>query len=520
MSGSVPLDRFHPLVREWFARRFPSPTPVQAAAWPRILAGEHLLITAPTGSGKTLTAFLAALNAFIEGRWPTGCTRVLYVSPLKALNNDIHRNLIGPLAQLRELADESGFEMPDITVATRSGDTPSGERRRMITHPPEILITTPETLNIILTSPRARSIVSTVRTVILDEVHAVVGEKRGTHLITAVERLTLLAGEFQRIAVSATVRPLDAVARFVGGYEIEGEPGPEATYRPREVSVVEAADTKRVELDVDFPDTDEVLEPGSPEGLWPHLVRELRRIIDGNRSTLVFVTTRRHAEKLTMLLNEGLDEPLAYSHHGSLSRELRQYVEQALKEGRLRAIVATNSLELGIDIGSLDEVLMVRTPMTVSSTLQRVGRAGHRVGETSRGRLFPLYGRDMVDAAAMAAATLERDIEETRPVVAPLDVLAQIVVAMTAMDTWKVDELYAVLRTSWPYHALERRLFDLVLEMLAGRYAETRIRELRPRVSIDRVSGTVTAREGVTALLYHSGGTIPDRGYYAMRLDG
>ncbi len=519
MSGGDSLEGFHPLVRDWFASRFSSATPIQQATWPRIVAGEHVLVTAPTGSGKTLTAFLAAINAFVEGRWETGATRVLYVSPLKALNNDIHRNLLEPIAELRELAGQTGFEMPDIVVATRSGDTPQHERRRMLKRPPEILITTPETLNIILTSPRARSIVSTVRTVILDEVHAVVGEKRGTHLITAVERLTLLAGEFQRIAVSATVRPLELVARFVGGYALAGDPGRDAAYRPRDVSIVQAEDTKRVELAVDFPDTDEELEPGSPEGLWPHLVRDLRAIIDRNRSTLVFVTTRRHAEKLTMLLNDGLDEPIAYSHHGSLSRELRHYVERALKEGKLRAIVATNSLELGIDIGSLDEVLMVRTPTTVSSTLQRVGRAGHRVGETSRGTLYPLFGRDMVDAAAMTVATLERDIEAAHPVVAPLDVLAQVIVSMTAMDTWQVDDLYSVIRTSWPYHTLERRLFDLVVEMLAGRYAETRIRELRPRVSVDRISGTITAREGVTALLYQSGGTIPDRGYYAMKLE-
>ncbi len=518
---------FSPIIREWFERAYGKPTPIQAAAWPRILDGEHLLVTAPTGSGKTLTAFLAAINAFATGDCPTGRTSVLYVSPLKALNNDIRRNLLVPLAELRHLAAERHAAFPEISVATRSGDTPARDRRRMLRRPPEILITTPESLNLILSSPRARAMLATVRTLILDEIHAVVGTKRGTHLITAVERLVLLAGEVQRIAVSATVKPLDLVARFVGGFEIvdrvpgsAGRSTGETTYRPRAVRVVEAPDTKVIEITVDFPDMDEELERGETEGLWPHLVRELRRIIDRNTSTLIFVATRRHAEKLTLLLNDNRENPIAYSHHGSLSRELRHFVEQSLKEGRLRAIVATSSLELGIDIGALDEIVLVKTPATVSSTLQRVGRAGHRVGETSRGTIFPLYGRDMVDAAAMAGVALERDIEEIRPVDAPLDVLAQVIVSMTAMETWNLDDLFDAIRACYPYRELERRLFDLVMEMLAGRYAETRIRELRPRVSIDRVTGDVSAREGATTLLYHSGGTIPDRGYYAIRLAG
>ncbi len=510
--------RFSPLIDDWFRGRYGVPTPIQTAAWPRILAGEHLVITAPTGSGKTLTAFLAAVNAFATGVYPQGQTGVLYVSPLKALNNDIRRNLETPLAELTKLARERGECFPEIAVATRSGDTSAGERQRMLRRPPEILITTPESLNLILSSPRARMLLATIRTVILDEIHAVIGTKRGTHLMTAVERMVLHAGEFQRIAVSATVRPLETVAGFVGGYRFSGADDG-LGYQPRSVGIVEAPDTKRIELTVDCPDREAADDPDA-HGFWAPLASELHRRIVANRSTLVFVTTRRHAEKITLMLNEGRDSPLAYAHHGSLSRELRLFVEEALKEGRLRAIVATSSLELGIDIGALDEVILVKTPPTVSSTLQQIGRAGHRVGETSRGILYPVYGRDMVDAAAMSIAVLARDIEETRPPEAPLDVLAQVIVSMTAMDEWDVDDLYDTIRTCASYRRLDRRLYDLVVEMLAGRYAEVRIRELRPRVSYDRVSGRIAAREGSAMLLYRSGGTIPDRGYYTMRMLG
>lgn len=510
--------QFSPLIDDWFRRRYGDPTPIQSAAWPRIAAGEHLVITAPTGSGKTLTAFLAALNAFATGVYPSQRTSVLYVSPLKALNNDIRRNLETPLAELTQLARDRGEFFPEITVATRSGDTPARERQRMLRRFPEILITTPESLNLILSSPRARTMLSAVRTVILDEIHAVIGTKRGTHLMTAVERLVRPAGEFQRIAVSATVRPLETVAEFIGGYQFSRS-GDTRAYRPRTVGIVEAPDTKTIELTVDCPDR-EASDDDEATGFWAPLATELRRKIAGNRSTLIFVTTRRHAEKITLMLNEGLDSPLAYAHHGSLSRELRHFVEQALKEGRLRAIVATSSLELGIDIGALDEVILVKTPLTVSSTLQQLGRAGHSVGETSRGTLYPFVGRDTVDAAAVSTAALNRDIEETRPPEAPLDVLAQVIVSMTAMDEWNVDDLYDMLRTCAPYHQLDRRHYDLVIEMLAGRYAEVRIRELRPRISFDRVSGRITARDGSTMLLYRSGGTIPDRGYYAMRILG
>jgi len=515
-----PLRLFDPVMAGWFRDRFSSPTHIQEIAWPRIVAGEHVLLSAPTGSGKTFTAFLWPMNQLASGAWPVGETSVLYVSPLKALNNDIRTNLSEPLAEIGEHYSVESRAFPEISVRTRSGDTPQSERQRMVRHPPEILITTPESLNIILSSSRARQMLATVRMVIMDEIHAVVGSKRGTHLITAVDRLTLLAGEFQRIGISATVKPMDLVAEFIGGYRRVGD-----SYEPRKVVPLSAPRDKKIALAVRFPVSAEETgdSAGGPEKfdvIWPSLVEELHSIIERNRSTLIFVTTRRHAEKLTELLNEDLDEPMAYAHHGSLSREIRSYVEQSLKAGRLRAIVATNSLELGIDIGQLDEVVMVKSPMTVSSTLQRVGRAGHQVEATSRGILFPLYGRDAVDAAVLARATLEQDIESASPIVAPLDVLAQQLVSMTVVETWDIDELYAEIRCSWPYRSLERRTFDLVVEMLAGRYAESRIRELRPRVVVDRVDNTIRAREGVLAVLFQSGGTIPDRGYYGLRIAG
>ncbi len=518
-----PLAPFDPRVAAWFRERVGEPTPVQVAAWPEIAAGRHALITAPTGSGKTLTAFLWGLDRLLTGVWPGGRTRLLYVSPLKALNNDIQRNLLVPLAELRDRLPDA----PAVRVATRSGDTPDAERRRTTRHPPEILITTPESLNILLTSAGGRSILGDLETVIVDEIHAVVGSKRGTHLITAVDRLVGLSGEFQRLALSATVRPLDRVARFVGGWSRES-----GSLRPRPVAIVEAPRAKAYDIGVDFPaacgptltdPTDAPDAPGVPARadaapLWDGLADAFRERIRANRSTLLFANSRRLTEKVTRLVNEGEAEELAYSHHGSLSREIRAVVEERLKEGRLRALVATNSLELGIDIGALDEVLLVQTPKSVASALQRIGRAGHSVGETSRGRFYPTFARDFVDAAVVARAALDGDIEEVRPLEGPLDVLAQVILSMTATESWSLDELYDSVVESYPYRRLSRAAFDRLIEMLAGRYADSRIRELRPRIAIDRVEGTVRARPGVARLLYTNGGTIPERGYFTLRL--
>ncbi len=509
------LKPFHPLISRWFEERFESPSEIQRKAWPEIAKGRHVLVTSPTGSGKTLTAFLWALDRLAAGAWPGGQVRVLYVSPLKALNNDVRVNLLRPLGELKTVFKDAKAGFPEIGVQTRSGDTPQNERRRMLKKPPEILITTPESLNILLCSKSGRSMFSGLASVILDEIHSVAGTKRGVHLITAVDRLVPLCGEFQRIALSATVRPKEVAAEFVGGWRMEGDPR-EPVYIKRYVSIIESEAPKKLSVEVRFPENArEFMENGSR---WPALVREFKRLIASGRSTLFFANSRRLTEKVTRLINAGEDEPLAYSHHGSLSKELRLAVEKKLKRGELKSIVATNSLELGIDIGRLDMVALIQTPPSVSSAVQRIGRSGHAVGETSRGVLFPTHGRDFLNAAVMARCIDERDIEDIKPLECPLDVLSQVVLSMTATQAWSPDEMFAFLRTSSPYGKLSRRQFDLVVEMLAGRYAGLRMRELRPRISFDRVDDKIKAKSGASMLLYMAGGTIPDRGYYDLRV--
>ncbi len=507
------LSIFHPLVAKWFQDRIGKPTDIQIRAWPYISRGDHVLITAPTGSGKTLTAFLWALNQLITGHSAAGYTRVLYVSPLKALNNDIKRNLLDPLFQLQHVFESHGQPFPDIRVLTRSGDTPQSDRRKMQRHPPEILITTPESLNILLSSNGGRSILMGLSTVILDEIHAVIGNKRGTYLITAVDRLIPLSGEFQRIALSATVRPMETVASFIGGYRLEGTVH-DPDYTPRQVHQIQSESSKRYDIQVRFPEA--AMNRPLDTKIWEPLADTFKGIIRKNRSTLLFANSRRLCEKLTYLINKEEHEPIAYAHHGSLSRELRETVENKLKAGELKAIVATNSLELGIDIGALDEVILVQSPPAMSAGIQRVGRAGHQVGEVSRGKLFPTHSQDFLEAAVLAPGIIDQNIEPIQPVEAPLDVLAQIIVSMTGTETWDMDHLYSQVKTSHPYRRLTREQFDLVLNMLAGRYADSRIRELKPRISIDRLDGTVEARKGALLALYLSGGVIPDRGYFNL----
>jgi len=494
---------FHPSIQRWFDARFDGPTMVQSQSWPLIAAGRHLLATAPTGSGKTLTAFLWSLNQYASGAWEPGHTRVLYISPLKALNNDIRENLLQPLAELRAEAD-----FPDIRVQTRSGDTPAGERQRMLRRPPEILITTPESLSLLLTSRNGMNALTRVETVIVDEIHAVVDNRRGVQLMTSLERLVDLSGEFQRLALSATVEPLEAVAAYVGGFESSGE--------PRAVDIVNARSEKSLTFRVRFPEeVRQAVENG--QKIWDPLADSFRDLIDHNTSTLFFTNSRRLAEKITLKINEDLPGPVAYSHHGSLARDIRTTVEQRLKAGELKAIVATSSLEMGIDIGHLDEVVLVQSPPSVAATLQRIGRAGHRVNETSVGTLYPTHAQDFLEAAVLSRALAERAIEPLQPLCGALDVLAQIIISCSAQIEWQLDELHNLLRRAAPYRDLSRDQFELVIEMLAGRYAGSRVRELKPRISYDRIHQTIRALKSAVFAFYSNGGTIPDRGYYKIR---
>ena len=479
MTNSI--DSFHPAIRSWFSEKFTAATPVQQAAWPVIANGDHTLITAPTGSGKTLTAFLWSLNRFASGDWQPGQTRVLYISPLKALNNDIQRNLLGPLAELQQRG-----EFPALQVRTRSGDTTQTDRQRMLRKPPDILITTPESLTNLLTTTRGRTALQTIETIIFDEVHSLVDNRRGVSLLTSTERLVDLCGEIQRIALSATVNPLEAVAQFIGGFNEQG--------KPRAVTIVNPPSSKEISLKICYPETVQAAAENG-ESVWDPLADHFRTVIDANRSTLFFTNSRMMAEKITLKINSPSPALLAYAHHGSLAREIRTEVERRLKEGELRAIVATSSLEMGIDIGALDLVVMLQAPPGIAATLQRLGRAGHSVGAVSHGAMFPVHAHDFLQAAALSKATQARDLEPLQPIAGPLDTLAQIIISMTASEAWPVEAIYQLIKRAAPYSTLPREQFDLVLELLAGRYAGARVRELQPRIIYDRINATVNAKK-------------------------
>ncbi len=505
------MEIFHPLIARWFDEKYGEPTDIQTLAWPRIARGENLLVTAPTGSGKTLAAFLWSINRFTTGALETGATRVLYVSPLKALNNDIRKNLVSPLQELEDLFQRHEHAFPAIRIQTRSGDTDASVRRKMLRVPPEILITTPESLNLLLSSRGGLSLLESLDTVILDEIHAVAGSKRGAYLMSAVERLVRYSGEFQRIALSATVNPVDDIARLVGGYRYSG-----GKYLPRQISVLQSSGSRAYQLSIRYPPAAASRDKG--EKIWEYLSEDFYRKILKNQSTLLFVNSRALCEKLAFMINSAAGDLIAYAHHGSLSREVRLEVEQRLKAGTLSAIVATSTLELGIDIGELDEVILVQSPASIAASVQRIGRSGHEVDGVSKGTIYPTHPHDFIEAAALCKGILDQDIEPTRIIECPLDVLAQIIISATATETRDIDDLYQELRLSTPFQPLTRQHFSLVLDMLAGRYAGHHIQELKPRIIVDRISNTVTARKGSVLSLYLSGGVIPDRGYFQLRL--
>jgi ATP-dependent Lhr-like helicase len=521
---------FHPLVREWFEGAFAEPTAAQRRGWPPIAEGAHSLILAPTGSGKTLAAFLWALNGIvadrIEGRAPA---RLLYLSPLKALNYDVERNLRGPLAGIAAVARRHGLEPPEISVAVRTGDTPQRERQRMLREHPDILITTPESLYLLLTS-RGTEILKGIRSVIIDEIHAVAGTKRGAHMSLSLERLQRVVeedgGALQRIGLSATQRPLSEIARFLGGQDAQGTPRP--------VEIVDAGAAKQLEIEVivpvddmrelggaEPPPEDEIAVAGSESrrrSIWPAMYPELLALVRAHRSTLIFVNNRRLAERLALRLNELAEEEVARAHHGSLAREQRTLIEEQLKEGALPCLVATSSLELGIDMGAVDLVIQVESPRSVARGMQRIGRAGHQVGAPSRGRVFPKYRGDLLECAAVVERMHRGAIEETHVPRLPLDVLAQQLVAICSDGAWSVDDLESLARGSYPFAELSREQLEGVLDMLAGRYPSDEFAELRPRVVWDRTTGMVRGRDGSRALAVQNEGTIPDRGLYAVVL--
>ncbi|MGH3441292.1 MAG: DEAD/DEAH box helicase, partial [Nitriliruptorales bacterium] len=533
------LDRFSAPVREWFTTTFAAPTEAQTGGWSAIAEGEHTLLLAPTGSGKTLAAFLWAIDRLATSPVPERrrerC-RVLYISPLRALAVDVEKNLRAPLRGIALAAERLGVEVTTPEVAIRTGDTPAGERRTMARTPPDVLITTPESLFLLLTS-RAREILRGVETVIVDESHAMAATKRGAHLALSLERLeAITARPPQRIGLSATQRPLDEIARFLGGQR-DGEPRP--------VTIVDAGMRKELDVEVvvpveDMGDLGSIIEepvsgpaaagPGR-RSIWPAIHPRLLDLILEHRTTLIFVNARRLAERLAARLNElhrdrlerdGVDlatvPELVRAHHGSLSREQRLVVEDELKRGGLRALVATSSLELGIDMGAVDLVIQVESPGSVARGLQRIGRAGHQVGEPSRGKLFPKYRGDLIEAAVVVRRMRDGLIEETRYPRNPLDVLAQQIVAMAAMHEWKVDELADLVRRAAPFAQLTDGAFSATLDMLAGRYPSEEFAELRPRIVWDRIDGVVRGRDSAQRLAVTNAGTIPDRGLFGVFL--
>ncbi len=555
-------EALHPCTRTWFAEALESPTRIQREAWPVLASGTSALLLAPTGSGKTLAAFLAAIDRLmfavgsrdegresrarrgISGSRPStldsrpSSVRVLYISPLKALAVDIDRNLRAPLVGIQTVAQRDGTPFALPRVAVRSGDTSPADRRDIVRRPPDILITTPESLYLLLTS-KSREILRDVETVIIDEIHAVAATKRGTHLFLSLERLERLRRSrlsvpdpippLQRIGLSATQRPLDEIARLLGGAEADANIDHAPAARP--VAIIDASEPKRLDLTIETPVEDmanlsvpQEIQTGPAAGgptyasIWTSIHPRLVELIRAHRSTMVFVNSRRLAERLAQAINELAGEEIAQAHHGSIARAKRVEIEDRLKRGQLPAIIATSSMELGVDMGAVDLVIQIEAPPSVASGMQRIGRAGHHIGAASTGVIFPKYRGDLLACSAATQRMLRGEVESTRYPRNPLDVLAQQVVAMVAMDPMTVEEVYATVRGAAPFHDLPRSSFEGVLDMLSGKYPSDEFAELRPRITWDRLNGTLTPRKNSQRLAVLNGGTIPDRGLYGVYL--
>lgn len=567
------LACFHPCTRDWFLQSFEQPTQVQSEAWPKIASGKNTLLLAPTGSGKTLAAFLAAIDRLFfqdleDQHVDRPGVRVLYISPLKALAVDVDRNLRAPIAGLRAFAERRGQIHQVPCVAVRSGDTSARDRSQIVREPPEILITTPESLYLILTS-RAAGILQSVETVIVDEIHALAGTKRGVHLFCTLERLERLrqmplaadrqSGHqqststnnarptfrpLQRIGLSATQRPLDEIARLLGGGQATSQPDVPVQLRP--VEIIDASERRRFDVTIEMPAEDFQQQPTAdsassdhpdaakyenvPVGsassapiipsVWPAIHPRILELIRRNRSTMIFVNSRRLAERLASAINELAEEEVMLAHHGSLAREARALIEDRLKRGDLKAMAATSSMELGIDMGNVDLVIQIEAPPSIASGTQRIGRAGHQVGATSTGVIFPKYRGDLLACSAATGAMLEGWVEETHYPRNPLDILAQQIVAVVSREELTASELYALVRCAAPYFDLPRSSFDSVLDLLTGRYPSDDFSELRPRLNWDRHSDILSARKSSHRLAVLNGGTIPDRGLYGVFLVG
>src|SRR5271166_869755 len=498
------LDWAHPLVREWFLSRLGTPTEPQEQGWPHILRGTTTLISAPTGSGKTLAAFLACIDRLVRQALSGELrerTEVLYVSPLKALSNDIKTNLEVPLGEIQQLAMSRGYLMPEIRAAVRTGDTLMRERRAMLQRPPHILVTTPESLYILLTAEKSREILKSVDTVIVDEIHAVADDKRESHLALSLERLEALAEKPpMQIGLSATQKPIELIAHFLTG----GRPDP---------VIVQIGHRRQVDIAVEVPGSE--LGPVATHEMWGEIYDRITELVRQHRSTLVFVNTRRLAERVAHHLAERLGEEAVATHHGSLSRKLRLAAEKKLKAGEIQVLVATASLELGIDIGAVELVCQAGSTRAISVAWQRIGRAGHWHGAIPKGRIFASTRDELVESAALVRAMHEGDLDRIEIPEAPVDVLAQQIVAMCACEDWKEDELFAVVRRAYPYRNLRREEFDGIVEMLSeginarrGRYGAYLLR--------DRVNGRLHGRRGSRLVAITSGGAIPDNSLYTV----